>query len=309
MRMGKRRGPSPEMRKQVDERLRTLISHPEDVPQRLQEAMRYTLLAPAKRIRASLVLIVAQRWHVRDWRALDIACAVEMVHAASLIFDDLPCMDNAEMRRGNLSCHRKFGEATAILAAIGLLSRAYSVIMEDRCLDATQKVRICKRLSAAVGPGGLTSGQVLDLDGSADRTTPLSIQRINAGKTGSLFAVAAEIGAIAGGACDAGVETMRDYGQALGLAFQALDDVIDAAGTAVEAGKDVRKDIHPTVVDLLGVDGAAREAKYHIDDAIDTAKSCGESAVLESFAKQLNECFAKQLSEVMKVRQCVAVAG
>jgi geranylgeranyl diphosphate synthase, type II len=305
MRTVRPKGPTLEkMRASIDNRLRALIAQPVDVPEHLQLAMRHTLLAPAKRIRAALVLIAARHWDVPEQKALDAACAVEMVHTASLILDDLPCMDNAMLRRGIPANHRVYTEATAILAAIGLLSRSFAVVMEDERLDAAQKVRICKRLSIAVGPGGLVSGQELDLHGNGERTTLSGIERINSGKTGSLFAAAAEIGAILGGANDEGVEAMTGYGNSLGLAFQTLDDVLDAWGTEDAAGKDVRKDDRPTLVSLLGLDDARQRAKGHIRTAMNTAKSCGTRDPLAGFALHVNALMEVHL---VAMRQPVAV--
>jgi geranylgeranyl diphosphate synthase type II len=299
MRTVRPKGPTLEkMRMSIDNRLRALIAQPVDVPEHLERAMRHTLLAPAKRIRAALVLIAARHWQVPELKALDAACAVEMVHTASLILDDLPCMDDAMLRRGIPTNHLVYSEATAILAAIGLLSRSFAVVMDDERLDPAQKVLICKRLSIAVGPGGLVSGQELDLRGYVENATPSGIERINAGKTGSLFAAAAEIGAILGGADEDGVDAMTGYGNALGLAFQTLDDVLDAWGTEAATGKDVRKDDHPTLVSLLGLDVARREARRHIDTAVNTARSCGARDPLAGFALHLNGVMEVQLGAI-----------
>jgi geranylgeranyl diphosphate synthase type II len=300
MRTVRPKGPTlKQMRITVDSRLRALSVQPPGVPGRLQRALRHTLLAPAKRVRSALVLIAARHWNVPERVALDSACAVEMIHTSSLILDDLPCMDKALLRRGKPANHRVFSESTAILAAIGLLSRAFGVVMEDPHLDANQKVRICERLSAAVGPGGLVTGQELDLHGGDEKSTPAGIERINAGKTGSLFAAAAEIGAILGGADDAGVEAMTGYGNALGLAFQTLDDVLDAVGTEEEAGKDVHKDAdRPTVVSLLGLHGARQEAELHIMNAMTAARNCGSGDPLASFALHLNAMMDVQLFDI-----------
>jgi geranylgeranyl diphosphate synthase type II len=305
MRTVRPKGPTLEkMRASIDHRLRALIAQPAGVPEHLQLAMRHSLLAPAKRIRAALVLIAARHWQVPEQKALDSACAVEMVHTASLILDDLPCMDDALLRRGIPANHRVFSEATAILAAIGLLSRAFAVITEDERLQPEQKVRICKCLSIAVGPGGLVSGQELDLHGNGERATPSGIERINAGKTGSLFAAAAEIGAILGGASDEGIEAMTGYGNSLGLAFQTLDDVLDAWGTEAIAGKDVRKDGRPTLVSLLGLNDAKQRAQRHIRTAMNTAKSCGTRDPLAGFAMHVNDLMEVHL---ISMNQPVAV--
>ncbi|MDX2265696.1 MAG: polyprenyl synthetase family protein [Hyphomicrobiales bacterium] len=276
-------------------------------PPRLTDALRYSALAPAKRIRACLVMAAAAQWGAPEARALDSACAVEMVHAASLILDDLPSMDNAALRRGMSANHRVYGEATAILAAIGLLSHAFGVVARDAHLTDAERAVICDRLSAAIGPGGLVAGQELDLHGAAEKRDVAGVERMYAGKTGALFSVSAEIGAILGGAEEAGREAMRRYGEHLGVAFQTLDDVLDAVGTLQSAGKDVRKDIdRPTLVTYLGVDGAEARAAAHLELAAAAAREAGAGEPLQAFARYLNEAMQIKLFEA---RRPAAAAG
>ncbi len=287
-------------RLQTGERLQTLMTVP-GVPQQLSDSMRYSLLAPAKRIRAALVMASAIQWGVEPRRALDAACAVEMVHAASLILDDLPAMDNATLRRGARANHKVYGEATAILSAIGLLSHAFGVIARDEALSVGVRTAICDRLSVAIGPGGLVAGQEIDLHGDAEKKTVEGVESMYAGKTSALFCVSAEIGAIVGGACDEGRRAMHLYGEHLGVAFQILDDVLDAVGNQSVAGKDVRVDIdRPTVVTLLGIPGAEDRAAKHLEKAADAARSAGTGEPLGAFAQYLTEAMQVKLFEARR---------
>ncbi|MBC8050509.1 MAG: polyprenyl synthetase family protein [Chitinophagales bacterium] len=287
-------------RLQTGERLEALMNAP-DAPVRLSESMRYSLLAPAKRIRAALVMASAVQWGADPRRALDAACAVEMVHAASLILDDLPAMDNATLRRGLQANHKVYGEATAILSAIGLLSHAFGVVARDSGLSVDARAAICDRLSAAIGPGGLVAGQEIDLHGAAEKRTVEGVERMYAGKTSALFCVSAEIGAIIGGACEAGRRTMHAYGEHLGIAFQTLDDVLDAVGQQSFAGKDVRKDIErSTVVTLLGVTQAEHRAAAHLDSAAKAARDAGSGEPLGAFAGYLTQAMQMKLFEARR---------
>lgn len=287
-------------RAQSDERLQVLIEAAE-TPVRLSQSLRHSLLAPAKRIRAALVMTSAMHWRVDPARALDCGCAVEMVHAASLILDDLPCMDNATLRRGIEVNHKIYGEATAILAAIGLLSYTFGVVARDEGLSADARAAICERLSAAIGPGGLVAGQEIDLNGDAEKRTMDGVEAMYAGKTSALFCVSAEIGAILAGADGDGRAAMQTYGHHLGVAFQTLDDVLDAIGSLNAAGKDVRKDVaRPTVVSFLGVEGAEARAAEHLELAARAAENTGAGEPLRQFARYLTEAMQIKLFEARR---------
>jgi len=289
------------LRAATDARLRELTDLDATIPARLRQSIQHSLLAPAKRIRAALVMISAKHWGAAPERAINAACAVEMVHAASLILDDLPAMDNAMLRRGLEANHKVFGEATAILSAIGLLSKAFGVISGDAGLTEPHRIAIINRLSAAIGPGGLVAGQELDLNGEAEKSTQPGIEAMYSGKTGALFAVAAEIGAIIGGADERGINAMADYGNRLGLAFQTLDDVLDAVADIDQAGKDVRKDVNrKTLVTLLGVADAERRAQFHLDAAVAAARHTGAGEPLCAFARYLNSAMQMKVFEAKR---------
>ncbi|MDM8335504.1 polyprenyl synthetase family protein [Wolbachia pipientis] len=194
---------------------------PEDSQNKLISAMRYVLLAPAKYIRPSLVIASSRVFNVEVKKAIPIAAAVEFVHTYSLIHDDLPCMDNSDTRRGQLSCHKKFNEATAVLAGDALLTLAFEVLSSLN-ENSNKRCEIIKVLSQAMGAKGMVRGQTLDIDTDFDK-----IKEIHLMKTAKLFAVSCEIGAIIGDATDKQRRVLYDYGINLGLIFQAKDDVED----------------------------------------------------------------------------------
>lgn len=221
----------------VDDRLGALLP----VTGTPSQAARHSLLAPGKRLRAVMTLLAARQCGAADAVAMDAACAVEMVHTASLVFDDLPAMDNAPLRRGLQTPHVLFGDDVAILAGIGLLNGAYGVVAHCPQLDATQKVAITQILADAIGWSGLVQGQALDLESSGpDGGAPLA--DIHHGKTGVLFVAAALSGAIAAGAPTATHANLTRYGRELGLAYQAFDDVLDQVADDAVAGKSTGRD-------------------------------------------------------------------
>jgi geranylgeranyl diphosphate synthase type II len=241
------------LRDRVDTRLAELAPAPASP---VAAAVRDVLLGPGKRVRPLLVLLAADALGGDEDAALDPACAVEMVHAASLVLDDLPCMDDAEERRGLPATHRRFGEAAAVLAAVALLNEAYGLIARAPDLAPVSRVQIAQVLARAVGLEGLVSGQADDLERGA--VMPLaSLADIHERKTGVLFSAAVRIGALVASAELGAVEALGDFGAKLGLAFQALDDLQDDDGD----------DGLATVVSLLGREGAREEARRRLQAA------------------------------------------
>jgi geranylgeranyl diphosphate synthase, type II len=238
-------------------------------PVRLGDAMRYSLLAPAKRARAVLTQLTALHWGAPPERALSGAVALEMIHASSLILDDLPSMDDATLRRGRATCHRVYGEDTSILAAIALMNRAFEVVATDHTIDPLVRVRIVAILARAVGPDGLSGGQEGDLHTDVDNATVATVEWIHARKTGALFAAAAAIGSLVAGVDDDNVSRMEEFGMRLGLAFQAYDDLLDVSAATESVGKDVARDGEKaTLVRLLGLDGARANADAQMQAAL-----------------------------------------
>jgi geranylgeranyl diphosphate synthase type II len=257
------------LRDDVETRLEATVPPARQPPCELHGSMRHTLLGPGKRARALLAMLSARHFGADPAVALNAACALEMVHAASLILDDLPAMDNATLRRGLPANHQIFGEATGILAAIALLARAFGVLAEDTGLAPSVRLRLSAILSRAVGSDGLAAGQELDLKWSPDRATRHEVTLIHARKTAALFQAAAEMGVVMAGADEDRTAAMRDFGLKLGLAFQILDDLIDAAADEVTAGKNVAQDHgRPSLVLTIGYSAAANEADVLIDEAL-----------------------------------------
>ena len=237
--------------------LRRLV--PADSDAAVDRSMAYTAHAPSKQVRAVLVLLCAELCRGRAARAVPAAAAIELVHASSLILDDLPSMDDAPLRRGRKANHLEFGEAVAILAAFGLLNLAYATYA--RSYDAALAARLTALTAEAVGPAGLIGGQALDLLATDHDITFEALERIHRGKTGALFVAAAACGALTAGAPPESVSALTAYAKNLGLAFQIIDDLLDVEGTPEETGKAVREDARKTTfVSFSGVAGARQLA-------------------------------------------------
>jgi len=246
-----------ERHRQVEAALRRLV--PRGRADAVQAALEHSLFAPAKRLRPILSLLVAEVLRGNPEAVVPAGCAIEMVHTASLILDDLPCMDDARTRRGRPTCHVAHGEATAILAAFALLNRGFEVLAEgwEGGPDASARAAIASELARAVGTDGMIAGQSLDLR-MTDRTIDFpTLEFIHSRKTGALFMASAALGALAARARPPEVAAVVAYAKNLGLAFQIVDDLIDVSGGALEAGKDVGKDLKKTTfVSFSGVEGA-----------------------------------------------------
>jgi geranylgeranyl diphosphate synthase type II len=222
-------------------------------------AMAYTALAPSKQVRAVMVQLCAELCRGTAERAVPAAAAIELVHASSLILDDLPAMDDAPLRRGRKANHLEFGEPVAILAAFGLLNLAFGHVA--RAYDPPAASRMSALISDAVGPDGLIGGQALDLQATDRQIDFETLERIHRGKTGALFVAAAACGAITAGAGVEPIAALTAYAKNLGLAFQIVDDLLDVAGDPSETGKAVRADARKTTfVSFSGIDGARQLA-------------------------------------------------
>lgn len=231
---------------------------PGDSTEVVVDAMRYTLLAPSKRVRGVLVLLAADVCGNVS-KALPVACAIEAVHASSLMLDDLPCMDNAPLRRGRPSSHVTYGEATTILAAFGLLNQAFAHIAKH--YDTPLAQRLTSLVTAAVGLDGLVGGQAEDVLATERSLSFETLERIHRRKTGVLFSAAAAAGVLTAGGSSTDLTALTAYAKNLGLAFQIVDDLLDVTGTTAETGKAVRTDIRKTTfVSFSGVEGARQLA-------------------------------------------------
>lgn len=272
------------LRAGVDRRLAELAPPMGSAPDRLVEAVRYALLAPGKRFRPMVTLLAAAEFGAPEGAALDAACAFEMIHAASLILDDLPAMDDAGLRRGLPTIHRAFDEATAILAGVGLLNHAYAVIAADKALPGPLRAELSARAAEAVGFSGLIAGQARDLFDRDELRDQAALDRLNHEKTGVLIIAAAQGGAMIAGAPEAAIIAVGQFARDIGLAFQIRDDLIDAQGSAEAAGKDVGKDsAMTTVVSALGLNGARQAMESHLASAATALASVGRGDLLGAY--------------------------
>ncbi len=260
-------------------------------PDRLREALRYSLLAPGKRLRPAMVLLAAEACGGDRTAALPAACAVEMIHTYSLIHDDLPAMDDDDLRRGMPTNHRVYGEAMGILAGDALLTFAFQTVARVRPLDVAAQCTTA--LALAAGPEALVGGQVDDLAAETEPThSAQQLQAIHARKTAAMFAVSARLGATIAQASVEDIARLEKYGFALGLAFQVTDDLLDVQGKEAKVGKRVGKDSNRgklTYPGLLGEEESRRRAEAWINDACEQLNKLEYPCRLEALARTILE--------------------
>jgi len=249
-----------------------LLVVPPGLEARVYEAMRYSALAPGKRLRPFLVLASARMFGVAQRCALQVAAAVEMVHAYSLVHDDLPAMDDSDLRRGRPTCHKEFDEATAVLAGDGLLTAAFELLAEpDTHGDPAVRIELVSALASAAGAAGMVGGQMIDLIAEHQDLDIGAITRLQRMKTGALIAFSCEAGAILAKAPYELRTALRGYAHDLGLAYQIADDLLDVEGSAVETGKPVGADAaagKATFVSILGAPRARAQAELLVRQAV-----------------------------------------
>ena len=269
-----------QLRAEVDLSLDRYTHFDGECPEKLRSAIRYSLLAPGKRLRPCLVLLASEACGQQYSPAFPAACAVEMVHAYSLIHDDLPAMDDDDIRRGQPTCHKQFDEATAILAGDALLALAFQVIAQDVPSPAVA-VRCLHELALTAGACNLVGGQVADLTAEFSDLDAEALAAIHRRKTGAMFRVSLRLGGIIAQASNEHIHALNTYGEKLGLAFQITDDLLDVAGEEAAVGKRVGKDAVQgklTYPGLLGVTESRNLATTLIQDACDAIGDLGESA-------------------------------
>ena len=232
---------------------------------RLMHAMRYAALGGGKRIRPFLVCASAKLFGIEEKRSLRVAAAIEMVHCYSLVHDDLPAMDDDDLRRGKPTCHIEYDEATAILAGDALLTRAFEVLADEETNFApTIRADLVTALAKSAGLSGMVGGQMIDLAAENSRLTLEEITRLQRMKTGALIAASCEMGAIMGQATDEARYSLNQYANDIGLAFQIVDDLLDVTGNELEVGKKIQKDAgagKATFVSLMGLEAAQQKAQ------------------------------------------------
>jgi geranylgeranyl diphosphate synthase, type II len=262
---------------------------------RLAEAMRYSLEAGGKRVRPALCMLATESVGGRAETALPCALALEYIHTYSLIHDDLPAMDDDDLRRGKPTCHKVFGEGQAILAGDGLLTEAFHLLSVDEGLSAHSRLEAIRLLSEAAGWRGMVGGQSLDLEGEKLTAGGSSyglehLQLIHRLKTGALLRVSMELGALAGNAAPQHRESLREAGVSMGLAFQIQDDILDTTSTEAEMGKRVGKDQAQgkiTYPRLLGLEGARQALREATERALSQLKTLPDPGPLSAWARYL----------------------
>lgn len=265
--------------KEFNQELPAFFAKPKGVEKKVLEAMDYSLLNGGKRLRPFLVYEVAKLFGINFKNSLRLGVALEMLHTYSLIHDDLPAMDNDDLRRGKPTCHKAFDEATAILAGDGLLTLAFEVLSNPQtCPNPEKRCQLIAMLANAGGAyDGMIAGQSLDLQA----TTPSQIEEIEVMKTGRLILYAVQAGAVFGDATPAQFEALSQYARKIGQAFQIADDILDIEGSTEKMGKTLKKDIAQnkiTFVALYGIEKAKVIAQNLINDAIENLKMFGDKA-------------------------------
>jgi geranylgeranyl diphosphate synthase type II len=257
----------------------------------LKEPVRYSLESPGKRIRSAVVLWCCELVGGRSNRNAQIAAAaIEMVHTYSLIHDDLPAMDNDDYRRGRLTCHRKFDEATAILTGDALLTLAFEILAKE-INEASISVRLIGELAEAAGPAGMVAGQLADLKAENEGVGEKTLSGIHTNKTAKMFRCAAAMGGMCGGANERQLKRLKEYGLKIGLGFQIADDILDVSASSEQLGKTSGKDIKQgkaTYPAIVGLEKSRRMAERIAEEAVAELKQFGEKAdMLRRLARML----------------------
>ncbi|MGH8141545.1 MAG: polyprenyl synthetase family protein [Steroidobacteraceae bacterium] len=285
-----------EYRQRIERELERCLPLDDTATARLHEAMRYSVLGGGKRLRPVLVYLTGAAFGAPLARLDTPAAAVELIHAYSLIHDDLPCMDDDDLRRGRPSCHRAYDEGTAILAGDALQSLAFDVLAQSTNavtdIDAEQRVLMLATLAHAIGTEGMAGGQAIDLAAIGQPLSAPGLERMHRRKTGALIQASVELGAIAAGlGRDPALAALRTFGAEIGLAFQIQDDILDVTGETSVIGKQQGADAalgKPTYPSIFGLSDARTLAVQHLDAAIQSITPLGASAQrLREFAVQV----------------------
>lgn len=270
----------------VEQALDSLLPPANSPPEKLHESMRYSVFSDGKRLRPILCMAAIEALGGNPLPFMPAACAVELVHTYSLIHDDLPAMDDDDLRRGKPTNHKVYGEATAILAGDALLTLAFELIADMASAPAPSRLDIVRCLAECSGAAGMVGGQALDLVSEGKRVSKDTLDQIHAHKTAALIQAAVIAGGILGGASERQAKALSDYGFSLGMAFQITDDILDATGDETRTGKRVRKDEKArkaTYPSVHGVEGAEKFARSYVDAALEVL------GVFDSKAEPLRE--------------------
>lgn len=266
----------------IQQALERLVPPEDEPPQSLHKSMRYSLFAGGKRVRPILAIAAAEACGGDTSGLDDAACALELIHTYSLIHDDLPALDNDDLRRGRPTNHKVFGEAMAILAGDGLLTLSFQVLAQCRQIDAARRVRLIGEVAAAAGTvNGMIGGQVFDIEGEGQPATTQLLDAIHRAKTGALLCASVRLGAIWAGAGEEQLETLSRYGSHIGLAFQIVDDILDVTQTPEQLGKTPGKDARQekiTFPAVYGLDNSKAMAQRQLTQAHSALAGFGPEA-------------------------------
>jgi len=269
---------------EVDEAFDVFLPIPDDSRARLVEAMRHAAIGGGKRVRPFLLVSTAEMYGVSRSAAIWAGCAVEAIHAYSLVHDDLPCMDDDDLRHGKPTVHKLFGEATAVLAGDSLHALAFELLAApETSSDPFTRAELVQALASASGHNGMAGGQMMDMAADASALDLHTVTKLQQLKTGALLSAAVEMGAILGRVPEEGRAHLRAYARDIGLAFQIADDLLDHEGDETKAGKALRKDADrgkATFVSLMGADQARQQAHALSEQAVGHLASHGEEADL-----------------------------
>jgi geranylgeranyl diphosphate synthase, type II len=276
---------------EVNQWLDRLVPTETTPPERLHKAMRYSLLAGGKRLRPALVLAAGEAFGARTGELMPAACAVEMIHTYSLIHDDLPAMDNDDLRRGRPTCHKAFGEAVAILAGDAFLALAFQVLSSPaETGNVERQIRVVREIASAAGTvDALVGGQMADIENEGQDVNDSTLEYIHRSKTGAMICASVVAGGMVAGASDDQIRKLREYGRRIGLAFQIADDILDVTSTSEQLGKTPGKDRaanKATYPAAHGIEASEARARELVDEAIDALSSLGKDThVLEEMAR------------------------
>jgi geranylgeranyl diphosphate synthase, type II len=264
-------------------------------PEQIHRAMRYSLFAGGKRLRPVLVLASGEAMGAATEDLMPAACAIEMIHTYSLIHDDLPAMDNDDLRRGRPTCHKAFGEALAILAGDALLTQAFRVLaMDAPQRDPLKQIRVLREIATAAGTvDGLIGGQVVDMESEGKEVDAATLEYIHHSKTGAMIRASVIVGGIIAGVNDEQLEKLEAYSQRIGLAFQIADDILDVTQTSEQLGKTAGKDLavaKATYPAIFGFEASEQKARDLVDEAVEIVSSiAGDTRILQAIARFIIE--------------------
>lgn len=277
--------------KEIDRALDRFLPKASVAPATIHKAMRYSLFAGGKRLRPILCLAAAETCGAKTKAALPQACAVECIHTYSLIHDDLPSMDDDDLRRGRPTCHKVFGDAIAILAGDALLTMAFEIATQARPVSRYGLRDVFREITVAAGSRKLIAGQVADLEAEGRRLTPAQVRSIHQNKTAALLTASVRLGAMAANANEKQLSAVTAFGRTLGLAFQVIDDILDVTQTSEKLGKSAGKDLaaeKATYPAVVGLEKSRAEARRLTRQAHRALQSLGEKAeVLRALADYL----------------------